>query len=289
MSKQPRILVTGANGQLGMEFRQLAKLHPELKFYFVSKEECSITNLLALEELFTINSFSHCINCAAYTAVDKAETEEKLAFEINAIAPGNLAALCKKTNAIFFHFSTDYVFDGNAQDAYKEDDPTNPIGVYGLSKLDGERSAIVNNEQSIIIRTSWVFSSFGKNFVKTMARLMKEKENVNVVNDQFGSPTYAADLANAILEIIGAGSNPTPGIYHYSNLGITNWYEFATEIKKLTAAKCEVHPIPTALYPTAAKRPQNSSLNTDKIRSVFNITIPHWKDSLAKCILLMAE
>ena len=289
MSNQPHILVTGANGQLGMELRQLAKLHPELKFYFVSKEEYSITNRVAMEELFSINSFSHCINCAAYTAVDKAETEEQQAFEINAIAPGNLAALCKKMNAIFIHFSTDYVFDGKAQNAYNEDDPTNPIGVYGSSKLEGEKLVLQNNEQAIIIRTSWVFSSFGKNFVRTMARLMKEKESINVVNDQTGSPTYAADLAKAIIQIIEGGSNPAPGIYHYCNLGITNWYEFATEIKKLTAAKCEIHPITTAQYPTAAKRPQNSSLNTTKIRSVFQITIPHWKDSLAQCILLLTK
>ena len=289
MSNQPHILVTGANGQLGMELRELAKLHPELKFYFVSKEEYSITNLVSLEELFSKNSFSHCINCAAYTAVDKAETDEQQAFEINAIAPGNLAALCRKMNAIFIHISTDYVFDGNSQDAYKEDDPTHPIGVYGMSKLDGERSAIENNEQAIIIRTSWVFSSYGKNFVKTMLRLMKENESINVVNDQFGSPTYTADLAKAILQIIEVGGNPAPGIYHYCNLGITNWYEFAIEIKKLTAANCDVHPITTAQYPTAAKRPQNSSLNTNKIRSVFNITIPHWKDSLAQCISSLAE
>ncbi len=289
MSKQLHILVTGANGQLGMEFRQIAKLHPDLKFCFVSKEEYSITNILALEELFSVNSFSHCINCAAYTAVDKAESEQQQAFEINAVAPGNLAALCREKNTIFIHISTDYVFDGNATDAYKENDLTNPIGVYGSSKLDGERSAIQNNKQTIVIRTSWVFSSFGNNFVKTMLRLMKEKESINVVNDQFGNPTYAADLAQAIIKIIDAGTKPTPGIYHYCNLGKTNWFEFATEIKKLTAAKCQVHPIKTAQYPTVARRPHNSALDTTKIRSVFQINIPHWKDSLAHCLSLTAE
>ena len=280
------ILVTGANGQLGKEMQVIAAAYPDYNFLFVTKEDLPIDKTAAVKNYFSNHVIDVCVNCAAYTAVDKAETESEKAFAINGDAVGNLARLCKENNSLFIHISTDYVFDGTATVPYKEDYPVNPIGAYGASKLKGEELALQNNPASIIIRTSWVYSSFGNNFVKTMLRLMKERESISVVSDQQGCPTYAADLAAAIMEII-AGENVTPGIYNFANHGIINWYQFAVAIKELTGSNCIVNPIPTSQYPTPAKRPAYSVMDTTKIRQTFNVVIPEWKESLKKCLQLL--
>ncbi len=280
------ILVTGANGQLGKEMQAIAAAYPDYNFLFVTKEELAIDDTEAIKKYFNSHTIDVCVNCAAYTAVDKAETESEKAFAINGDAVGNLARLCKENNSLFIHISTDYVFDGTATVPYKEDYPVNPIGAYGASKLKGEELALQNNPASIIIRTSWVYSSFGNNFVKTMLRLMKERESINVVSDQQGCPTYAADLAAAIMEII-SGENVTAGIYNFSNHGLINWYQFAVAIKELTGSNCIVNPIPTSQYPTPAKRPAYSVMDTTKIRQTFNVVIPEWKESLKKCLQLL--
>ena len=287
-NKQLTILVTGANGQLGKELRVLASGFSDYRFLFVTKEDLNIENVDAVEKYLSNRSINFCINCAAYTAVDKAETENESAFSINAAAVANLAKVCHENKTQLIHISTDYVFDGTASQPYKETGKTNPVSVYGKSKLQGETFAIQNCPAAIIIRTAWLYSSFNANFVKTMLRLMKEKDSINVVNDQFGCPTYAADLALAIMQIIVSNkSNKNPGIYHYTNAGVTNWYEFAVAIKKLTGSNCIVNPITTAQYPTAAKRPAYSVLDTSKIKDVFALSIPDWEDSLQKCLALI--
>jgi dTDP-4-dehydrorhamnose reductase len=291
MSSTQTILVTGANGQVGNEFRVLSKAYPQYNFLFVAKDELPIDDIAAVKKYLDEHSIQYCVNCAAYTAVDKAEAEIEKAFLINATAVGDLAAVCKLKGTQFIHISTDYVFDGTATTPYLESDPVKPIGVYGASKLKGEQLALQNNPDTIIIRTSWVYSSFGNNFVKTMLRLMKERESISVVNDQQGCPTYAADLANAIMQIIINYQlsiiNSTNRVFNYSNSGIINWHQFAIAIKELTNSKCIVNSIPSSQYPTPAKRPQYSVLNTAKIRETFAITIPAWKDSLVACLALL--
>lgn len=287
MSAKKHILITGANGQLGNEFRVLSRSADDYDFTFVKREELSIDDLNAVEKYFSQHKFDFCINCAAYTAVDKAESEPDAAYNINALAVENLALLCRKNETRFIHISTDYVFDGSNSNGYKEDDNTGPLSIYGSTKLAGEQKALSANPESIIIRTSWVYSSFGKNFVKTMMRLMSEKESISVVNDQTGSPTYAADLAQAIFDIIHKNENPVSGVYHYSNKGVITWYEFALEIKRLGNYLCMVNPIPTSEYPTPATRPKYSILKTEKIETTFGIAIPEWKDSLKKCFSLL--
>lgn len=287
MSAKKHILVTGANGQLGNEFKVLSEKFDNYEYTFVSREELSIDNFNAVENFFTQTKFDYCINCAAYTAVDKAESEPELAFNINAAAVENLALLSKKHDVRFIHISTDYVFDGNNENGYSEDDQTGPLNIYGSTKLAGEQKALSVNPDTIIIRTSWVYSSFGKNFVKTMMRLMSEKNEISVVNDQTGSPTYAADLAEVVFNIITSNESPVPGIYHYSNKGIITWYNFAMEIKKLGNYNCVIHPIASSAYPTPATRPKYSILHTEKIQNTFGIEIPDWKDSLKKCFSLL--
>jgi dTDP-4-dehydrorhamnose reductase len=287
-NKQPAILVTGANGQLGNELQALAPDFPDCQFLFVAKEDLSIADEASIEKYFSENIIDFCINCAAYTAVDKAETEETNATLINATAVSTLATVCANNNTQLIHISTDYVFDGTANKPYKETDQTNPVSVYGKSKLQGEEWAMQNAASTIIIRTAWLYSSFKANFVKTMLRLMKEKESINVVNDQFGCPTYAADLAAAIMQIIVSGKSfENPGIYHFSNAGVTNWFEFAIAIKELTVSNCIVNSITTAEYPTAAKRPAYSVLDTKKIKETFAVAIPDWQTSLEKCLNLL--
>ena len=282
------ILVTGADGQLGKELQALAVNFPTYQFIFTTKEKLAIDDFAAVGVFFSGHSIEYCINCAAYTAVDKAESEPELAFLINAEATGNLAKVCKEHEVQFIHISTDYVFDGTAKQPYKETDSTGTINVYAASKLKGEELAKENDPSTIIIRTSWLYSSFNNNFVKTMLRLMKEKKSINVVNDQFGSPTCAADLAAAIMKVITASRRKKKqGIYHYCNTGVTNWYEFAVIIKKLTGSKCTISPIPTSGYSTAAKRPQYSVLDNSKIQNTFNISIPDWEMSLKKCLELL--
>jgi dTDP-4-dehydrorhamnose reductase len=283
------ILVTGANGQVGNEFRVLAEKYPQYNFLFAGREDFAIEDFTAVKKYFAANTINFCVNCAAYTAVDKAETEKENAFLINTAAAGNLAAVCAAHNTQFIHISTDYVFDGTGTQPYKETNATNPIGVYGQSKLKGEELVLQNNPAAIIIRTSWVYSSFGNNFVKTMLRLMKERESINVVDDQLGCPTYAADLANAIMQIINkcATLNLQYSIFNYCNQGTISWYDFAVAIKELTKSNCMVNPIPTSQYPTPAKRPQYSVLDTGLIKNIFGIIIPEWKESLKKCFELL--
>ena len=288
MAKNKTILVTGANGQLGSEMQVISTAYPNFTFLFVTKNELSIDDTEAVKIYFNQHKIDFCVNCAAYTAVDKAETEIEKALLINATAVGNLAAICKTHHTQFIHISTDYVFDGTATTPYKEDNAVSPVNSYGATKLKGEELALQNNPSSIIIRTSWVYSSFGNNFVKTMLRLMKDKEQISVVSDQVGCPTYAADLAGAIMKIITT-KNPAEqaGIYNYSNAGIINWHQFAMAIKEISGSKCLVNPIPSIQYPTPAKRPAYSVLDTSKIQKNFNILIPEWKDSLQKCLALL--
>ena len=280
------ILVTGANGQLGNELRILHERYPQYQFVFAGREELSIDNEEEVRKYFARLHPVVCINCAAYTAVDKAETEREQAKRINADAVGFLAAASHEHNSLFIHISTDYVFDGNSASPYKEDHQTNPVNQYGLTKLFGEKLAMEENPEAIIIRTSWVYSTFGKNFVKTMIRLMNEKESINVVNDQVGSPTYAADLAEAIMQIVLYTSQQTVagGVFHFSNQGATSWYEFALKIKELIGSNCRVNPIPTSQFPTPATRPNFSLLDTAKIQSTFKLQIVDWKESLQRCI-----
>ena len=285
------ILVTGANGQLAKEFGVLAAFYPQYHFLFTSRENLPIEDFAAVGTYFEQHKIDCCINCAAYTAVDKAETEKEKAFLINATAAGNLAALCKVHNTLLIHFSTDYVFDGNGTVPYKETDAVNPVNVYGESKLKGEQLLLHNNPATIIIRTSWVYSQFGNNFVKTMMRLMKEKESINVVNDQFGCPTYAAALAAAVMQLIGKypGRQLRDAIFNYSNEGVISWYDFSLAIKEITGSACSVNPIPSSQYPTPAKRPHYSVLDTGKIKREFQIVIPGWKESLRECIAKMSR
>jgi dTDP-4-dehydrorhamnose reductase len=283
-----KILVTGAGGQLGQEIAALVDSFPQFEFIIVGKDELPVQDEARLRAVFSSQLPAYLINCAAYTAVDKAEADKETAWSINAIAPGILAKVCSEFRTKFIHISTDYVFDGDSSVPYKEDDPTGPQGVYGASKLEGEHMVTAENEDAIIIRTAWVYSSFGKNFVKTMLRLMKEKTEIGVVNDQFGSPTYAADLAEGIMHIINSGKWE-PGIYHFSNNGVISWYELATAIKEHIQSACKVNPISTVQYPTPAKRPAYSVLDTGKISRTFEMRIKEWEVSLKNCLSLLGK
>jgi len=256
---------------------------------FVTKEDLPIENVEAVELFFEKNRIDYCINCAAYTAVDKAESEKEKAFLINADAVGKMANICKIHKTKLIHISTDYVYDGSSNIPLKEDSNVGPVNVYGSSKLKGERLALEKNPSTLIIRTSWVYSSFGNNFVKTMLRLFREKKEINVVDDQYGSPTYAADLADIIMKIIEKKKQGKDfsGILNYCNAGVTTWYEFAKEIKSLTGSSCNINPIPASSYVTAAKRPPYSVLDTTKIKELLQTDIPSWQTSLKKCIALL--
>lgn len=278
-----KILVTGSNGQLGNELKELASMYPQFQFIFLNRKELSITDKPSVENFFKKYQPSYLINCAAHTAVDKAESEVELANEINGAAVGHLALICKQYNTKFIHISTDYVFNGNAAPPLKETDEASAVNAYGASKLLGEKLALQNNSESIIIRTSWVYSFYGSNFVKTIMRLMNEKESVGVVKDQMGSPTYAADLAEAIMQIISSG-RWQGGIYHFSNEGIISWFDFANEIKQLINSNCIIRPLTTAQFPTPAKRPKYSVLDKTKIKKTFSIQLKDWKTSLKTCI-----
>ena len=278
-----KILVTGANGQLGSELRELASSFPQHQFLFCTREEMDITDEQSIQTVWASFQPQYCINCAAYTAVDKAETEVEAAFAGNATAVKNIAAACAAGGTRLIHISTDYVFDGAGTQPYEEDHPTGPINVYGQSKLKGEQEALAANPDVLIIRTSWVYSAYGNNFVKTMIRVMQSRPEVRVVADQQGCPTYAADLAQAILQIVDSGKWQS-GIYHYSNAGVTTWFDFAHYIKELIQADCSVQAIPTKAYPTPAKRPAYSVMDTRKISQTFNIVPKPWKESLQVCI-----
>ena len=284
---KPTIIVTGANGQLGRELQVLAPAYPAYAFVFADRAELPVDDRQKIDSFFATHNPSWCINCAAYTAVDKAEAEKEAAFRINGDGPGYLAAACRSHGAKLIHISTDYVFDGTSATPLKETDPTGPINTYGASKLAGEQKAMENNpDGTAIIRTAWVYSEFGNNFVKTMIRLMKERPAINVVDDQIGSPTYAADLATTILRIVG-GNHFTPGIYHYSNEGRISWYEFALAIRAQIGSTCTVNPIPSSQYPTPARRPYYSLLDKDLIRKTYQVEIPEWETSLTQCLARM--
>lgn len=279
------ILITGANGQLGQALKQVAGNYPDFNFVYAGSAELDITNAAAVEAIFAQQPLDACINCAAYTAVDKAEADEERAFLLNFQAVLHLAEVCQQHNARLLHISTDYVFDGRQNRPYRETDDASPQGIYGSSKLRGEAAAIGTNPATIVVRTSWLYSQWGLNFAKRMQELMQEKESLNVVFDQVGTPTYAADLAQALLAILNKVFE-TPdaqlgGVYHYSNEGVASWYDFAEAIRSLTGSSCRIQPVTSDQYPTPAPRPAYSVLNKQKIKETFGIEIPHWRASLA--------
>ncbi len=283
------ILVTGSNGQVGSEIKELSKDY-NYNFFFTTKDDLDITSKDDIRTFCQTNSINVIINCAAYTAVDKAEGDEFNADLINRKAVKKLSIVAKELNIKLIHISTDYVFDGKNYKPYVEEYQTNPQSVYGKSKLDGELEMInVNPLNSIIIRTSWVYSYYGNNFVKTMLRLGKEKDSLGVIFDQIGTPTYAKHLATAILNIIPQIENSKVEIYNYSNEGVLSWYDFAKEIMKMAKIDCKINPIETFEYPTPAKRPHFSLLNKSKIKAKFNIEIPYWKDGLDDCLKRLGE
>ncbi len=284
---KPIIAVTGRTGQVGSEIERLSSAYSHLfDFIFTGSAELDIADKTAVAFFFQKNNPAYFIHCAAYTAVDKAETEQETAYTINAEATGVIAQQCGQYNCTLFFISTDYVFDGKAMQPYQTDHPTDPVNYYGYTKWLGEKLALENNPKTIVIRTSWVYSSFGHNFVKTMLRLMKEREEISVVSDQSGSPTCAADLAEAILEIIGSldKGNTHYGTYHYSNAGTISWYDFAVAIRDLSQLDCIIHPIPTNDYPTPAKRPSYSVMDITKIEKDFSVQPVYWKDSLQQVL-----
>ena len=281
-----KILVTGANGQLGQCLQKISSQFEEFEFIFTDSETLDITNKEEVNDFFWQNAPDFCINAAAYTAVDLAETDIEKAFLVNADGTENLAEACAENNAQFIHVSTDYVFDGENNLAYTEEDFTNPLGVYGASKLAGDELALEVNPCSVILRTSWVYSEFGKNFVKTMLNLFATKEELNIVADQFGQPTNANDLAEAIMKIIKS-EKITPGIFNFSNLGRISWFDFAEKIAELSDAKIKLNAIETSQYPTPAKRPKNSVLDLDKISKTYAIQLKPWEESLEDCVQIL--
>ena len=285
LNNKGKILVTGSKGQLGSELEVLSNRYTQFQWVFTDREELDLCNLEKLETELNLINPQIIINCAAHTAVDRAESEFELSDVLNHQSVAILAKWSFTNNCKFIHVSTDYVFDGTAATALAESAQTNPINVYGQTKLAGEKACLEENPNAIIIRTSWVYSSFGNNFVKTMSRLMQERDSLNVVNDQIGSPTYAADLAQAIMVIL-THNNWQAGIYNFSNEGEISWYEFALAIKELGRFDCEISGIPSSAYPTPAKRPQYSLLDKTKIKNTFGVVVPDYKVSLEKCLEL---
>ncbi len=288
-----RILVSGAYGQLGSEIKTLCSEYPEWDFLFTDVDSLDITDENAVDQFIAGKNIDFLINCAAYTAVDKAESDIETATKVNALAPGILAKVTNKYGIKLIHISTDYVFAGDACEPYSEEDEVNPQGVYGRTKLDGERNVQVQNPESIIIRTAWLYSVYGNNFVKTMLRVGRERGELGVVFDQIGSPTNAADLALAVLDVIGLSEkepkNFVPGIYHFSNEGVASWYDFAVAIFEMAGVECQVNPLTSDQFPTPTKRPHYSVLNKSKIKNTFNTRIAYWRDSLQLCLQKMAE
>ncbi|CAM4016483.1 dTDP-4-dehydrorhamnose reductase [Arcobacter cloacae] len=283
------VLVTGSNGQLGSEIKELSKEY-SYNFFFTDRNSIDITNKEDIRNFCQTNNINVIINCAAYTAVDKAQTDEINADLINRKAVKKLALVSQELNIKLIHISTDYVFDGKNFKPYCEEFQTNPQSIYGKTKLDGENEMRdINPKNSIIIRTSWVYSYYGNNFVKTMLRLGKEKEELGVIFDQVGTPTYAKHLATTILDILPKIENSKVEIYNYSNEGVLSWYDFAKEIMKMAKLNCKVKAIETYQYPTPAKRPHFSLLNKNKIKTTFNIEIPYWKDGLDDCLRRLGE
>ena len=288
-NKNSNILVTGSNGQLGSEIKELSKNY-SYNFFFIYRNNIDITSKDNIKAFCQTNNINVIINCAAYTAVDKAESDVENADLVNRKAVKKLALVSEELNIKLIHISTDYVFDGKNFKPYCEEFQTNPQGVYGKTKLDGENEMRdINPKNSIIIRTSWVYSSFGNNFVKTMLRLGREKESLGVIFDQVGTPTYARDLALTILNIIPQITNEKVEIYNYSNEGVLSWYDFAKEIMRMAKLDCKINSIETFQYPTPAKRPHFSLLNKAKIKKEFNIEIQYWKDGLDDCLKRLGE
>ncbi|MBP1637453.1 MAG: dTDP-4-dehydrorhamnose reductase [Bacteroidetes bacterium] len=282
------ILITGSNGQLGNEIRVASGHYSQFQYFFTDVQELDICDKIAIRNFIAENKIDAIVNCAAYTSVDKAEDDVAMCYKINREAVKNLAEATCEFNLKIIHVSTDYVFDGNSNIPYTEDMSVNPTTVYGKSKLEGDTELMQICPDAIIIRTSWLYSSFGNNFVKTMLRLGREKDHLNVIFDQIGTPTYAADLADTILKIIASG-NLVAGIYHFSDEGVCSWYDFTRSIHRLAGIKCNVHPIESKDYPVRTPRPHYSVLNKRKIKKTFSIIIPHWEESLEKCIKLLAE
>ena len=284
-----RVLITGANGQLGNEMRRLGAVSPN-EYLFTDVAELDITDKAAVAEFVKSNNVEIIVNCAAYTNVDKAEDDEATAELINATAVRNLAEAVKAVDGTLFHVSTDYVFGSEGNTPRTEDMPTNPLGVYGKTKLHGEQAIAEVGAKAIIIRTAWLYSEFGNNFLKTMLRLTAEKESLNVVFDQVGSPTYAGDLALAIFSIIEGGVYAgNEGVYHFSNEGVCSWYDFATEIAAAAGHECVVMPCHSNEFPSKVTRPPFSVLDKTKIKTTFGIEIPHWRDSMLYCLQRLAK
>jgi dTDP-4-dehydrorhamnose reductase len=278
------VLVTGSSGQLGQSLQYVAPKYKEVQFIFCASAELDITDMLQCKSVFEKHQPHYCINTAAYTAVDKAETEPEKAYAINVIGAKNIAEVCKEYNTVLLHISTDFVFDGEKSISYTETDLPNPTGIYGQTKLEGEIAIQQTWKKHFIIRTSWVYSPFGHNFMKTMLRLASERDTISVVNDQIGTPTHAVDLANVLVQIILADNRqPTTdnfGIYHFSNEGQCSWYEFAHKIFEINNIRINLQSIPTSSFPTPAKRPSYSVLDKTKIKKVFGVEIRDWEESL---------
>lgn len=280
------VLVTGSKGQLGSEIQTIASLYPQISFIFTDIDDLDICDENAVDNFFNLQKFDYVINCAAYTAVDYAEIEKDSCYAINETAVGNLARAASNHNVKFIHISTDYVFNGKSFIPYTEGMDVFPSSVYGKSKLAGEILLTSILPDSVIIRTSWLYSSYGNNFVKTMLKLGKDRDELKVIFDQIGTPTYAADLAYAILKIV-CSSNFISGIYHYSNEGVCSWYDFAICIFKISNIKCRVEPIESKDYPAKTPRPHYSVLNKRKIKETYKLNIPHWEDGLRRCLAIL--
>lgn len=284
-----KILVIGSNGQLGNCFKKLAfDFEGKFEFNFAGSDDLNITNRNAVDDFFQDDQPDFCINAAAYTAVDLAEKESEKAFAVNAEGVQNIAEACKNSKTVLIHISTDYVFDGESNISYSEDNFTNPQGVYGASKLKGEELAMEHNPKTIVIRTSWLYSQFNKNFVKTMLNLFSVKDELGIVSDQFGQPTNANDLAEAIMKIIESDPK-TFGVFHFSNYPETNWFDFASKIAEFSESKIKLKAITTEEFPTPAKRPKRSTMALDKIEEVYNVEPIHWEHSLQDCIEILAK
>lgn len=283
------VLVTGASGQLGSELKKLSVKFNEFNFFFTDVKELNIVNKEQLESFLNEHKITLIINCAAYTNVDGAEEHQQLANDINYLGVKNIAELALEKGIKFIHVSTDYVFNGESSIPYLENDETNPQNVYGVTKLAGEKAILdLNPANTIIVRTSWLYSSFGSNFVKTMLKLTSEKEEISVVMDQVGSPTYAEDLAKFILKIGSKLKNDTVEVYHFANKGFCSWYDFATKIVEISGNECKVKPVSSEVFKTKAKRPKFSILNTEKVEKAFQIKLPHWEESLKQCLKIIS-